>query len=97
MIKIAGAIVSTVSKNTICKVVATCCGELAESIEILIPGIGDCAYKGIPKQQIANSKKLRRMILILSKQEADCQLAEQETSLKKELISSFIFNAKRGM
>ena len=43
MIKMAGAIVRTVSKKTICKVVATCCGELAELTEMLMPGIGDCA------------------------------------------------------
>ena len=38
MIKMAGAIVRTVSKKTICKVVVTCCGELAESTEMLMPG-----------------------------------------------------------
>ena len=43
IIKMAGAKVKIVSKNIICSVVATCWGELAESTEIFIPGIGVCA------------------------------------------------------
>jgi hypothetical protein len=78
-------------------VVATCCGEVAESTEILIPGIGDCAYRGIPTQKIASRKKLRSMKLMLSQLQTDCQPPEKQLLLNSELTSSFIFNAERGM
>mgnify|MGYP004139981869 FL=1 len=45
MINNAGASVSRVSRNTICRVVATWEGVSAWSTLILIPGMGDCACK----------------------------------------------------
>jgi hypothetical protein len=93
----AGAIVRTVSKNTICKVVATCWGEFAESTEILIPGIGDCAYSGIPTQKITSRNKLRSMNLMSSEQATDCQQVEKLFLLNSVRTSSFIFSEKRGM
>ena len=53
MINNAGANVSRVSRNTICRVVATCEGVSAGSTLLLIPGMGDCAFK-VP---ISNRKK----------------------------------------
>ena len=58
----AGASVKTVSKNIICSVVATCCGELAESTEIFIPGIGDCAYNlKLTKTKIINNSEMHKL------------------------------------
>ena len=74
IIKMAGAIVKTVSKNTICNVVATCWGELAESIEMLIPGIGDCAYIGNPTQKNVNRNNLRITNFLLLKFKTSFQL-----------------------
>jgi hypothetical protein len=93
----AGAIVRTVSKNTICKVVATCCGELAESTEMLIPGIGVCAYRGMPTQKMASRKKLCTMNLKLSGQETAFEQVEKLLLLNSVPTSSLIFDAKRGM
>ena len=58
-----------VSKKIICNVVEICWGELAESTEILIPGIVDWANMGIPKEKntIKKNKFLKNIILIREK------------------------------
>jgi hypothetical protein len=59
--------VRIVSKKTICNVVETCWGVVAESTEMLIPGNGDWAKSGIFIQKNVSNSKITDKILMYLK------------------------------